>query len=88
MEGGKEKVKCRMCTMMWSSQSQMRKLPRSYQSEVLVTICSQNEDMIVNGGVVDEAVGNHIKMMKPFVMSEVFPNIHRRAPDSCAVVLR
>ena len=45
-----------------------------------------NEDLIVNGGVVDKAVGNHIKMMKTFVLSEVVPNICRRVPDSCAVV--
>ena len=46
-----------------------------------------NEDLIVNGGVVDEVVGNHIEMMRTFVLSEVVPNIRRRVPDSCAVVL-
>ena len=46
-----------------------------------------NEDLLVNGGVVDEADGNHIEMMKTFVLSEVVPNIRRRVPDSCAVVL-
>ena len=46
-----------------------------------------NEDLILNGGVVDEAVGNHIEMMKTFVLSEVFPNISQRVPDSCAIII-
>ena len=48
-----------------------------------------NKDLIVNGGVVvGKLVGYHIEMMKTFVLSDVdLPNICRRVPDSCAVVL-
>ena len=48
-----------------------------------------NKDLIVNGGVVvGKLVGYHIEMMKTFVLSDVdLPNISRRVPDSCAVVL-
>ena len=46
-----------------------------------------NEDPSVNGGVVDAAIGNIIEMMKTFVLTQVVPNIRRRVPDSCALVL-
>ena len=41
----------------------------------------------MNGGVVDAAVGNIIEMIKTFVLTQVVPNIRRRVPDSCALVL-
>ena len=34
-----------------------------------------NEDSSVNGGVIDDAVGNNIEMMKTFVLTQVVPNI-------------
>ena len=43
----------------------------------------------LNGGVVvlDETIGNYIEMMKTFVLTEVVPNIRKRLPESCALVL-
>ena len=46
-----------------------------------------NEDSSVNGGVVDDAVGNNNEMMKTFILTRVVPNIRRRLPESCALVL-
>ncbi len=34
-----------------------------------------NEDCLVDGGVIDDAVGNNIDMMKTFVLAQVAPNI-------------
>jgi hypothetical protein len=34
-----------------------------------------NEDLSVNGGVVDDAAGVNIEMMKTFVLFQVVPNI-------------
>ncbi len=46
-----------------------------------------NEDANVNGRVVDAAIGNNIEMLKTFVLTQVVPNIRRRVPESCALVL-
>ena len=46
-----------------------------------------NEDANNLNGVVDEAIGNHIDMMKTFILTEVVPNIRKRVPESCALVL-
>jgi hypothetical protein len=63
VEGGKEKVECRMCRMMWSSHSQMRKLRRSKLSNGGARYyLFPDEDLIVNGDVFDKAIGNHIEM--------------------------
>jgi hypothetical protein len=46
-----------------------------------------NEDANVNGRVVDATIGNSIEMLKTFVLTQVVPNIRRRVPESCALVL-
>jgi hypothetical protein len=47
-----------------------------------------NEDPSVNDGVLTDAtIGNLIDMMKTFVLTQVVPNICKRVPDSCALVL-
>jgi hypothetical protein len=46
-----------------------------------------NKDANVNGGVVDATIGNNIEMLKTFVLTQVVPNIRRRVPESCALVL-
>jgi hypothetical protein len=46
-----------------------------------------NEDSSVDGGVVDDAAGVNIEMMKAFVLFQVVPNIRQRLPDLCALVL-
>ena len=45
-----------------------------------------NEDSSVDGGVVDDAAGVNIEMMKAFVLFQVVPNIRQRLPDLCALV--
>jgi hypothetical protein len=46
-----------------------------------------NEDANVNGGVIDATIGNNMEMLRTFVLTQVVPNIRRRVPESCALVL-
>jgi hypothetical protein len=46
-----------------------------------------NKDVNVNGGVVDATIRNNIEMLKTFLLIQVVPNIRRRVPESCALVL-
>ena len=45
-----------------------------------------NEDSSANG-VVDEAMGAQIEMLQTFILAQVVPNIRKRLPESCALVL-
>ena len=89
VEGGKGKVGCWMC-MTYNDVELPFPDAKGADKLSIGGACYYsfpNEDLIVNGGVVGKAVGNHIKTMKTFVLSEVVSNIRRRVPDLCAVVL-
>ena len=45
-----------------------------------------NEDASVDN-VVDETMGEQIEMLKTFILAQVVPNIRKRLPESCALVL-
>jgi hypothetical protein len=46
-----------------------------------------NEDSGSVNGVVDETMGAQIEMLKTFILEQVVPNIRKRLPESCALVL-